>query len=122
MSTSELDQRPTEEYLPSPWVAEQRTYGYPDYDGGPEVRLWDVKAANGAAVAFGTIYGDSRKQAHLIAAAPEMLWKLRELASECSECAGTGRATRYRNRVAERIPCRECDDILKVIAKAEGRS
>lgn len=62
-----------DEITPLPWRAEQRSSGYPDYEGGPEVRLWDTTAANGAKVAMGTIYGDSEKRAKLFAAAPDLL-------------------------------------------------
>jgi len=52
-----------------PWRAVQRTWGYPDYEGGPEVRLWEVYDARDACVCGLTINCRSQEAAELIAAA-----------------------------------------------------
>lgn len=71
--------------------------------------------------------------AHLIATAPDLLALAKQYASECSECNGTGLRTisyggdGFGNRCAARAdaddqPCPDCEDIRKVIDKAEGRA
>lgn len=58
---------------------------------------------------------DRIEDARLIAAAPDMLAKLADLAGECAECDGTG----FVHRVdGEATGCPECADIFAVIAKA----
>lgn len=52
-----------------PWRAVQREWGYPDYEGGPEVRLWEVHDARGDCVVILTIHCRSKETAELIAAA-----------------------------------------------------
>lgn len=69
-------------WTPGPWAARQRDFGYPDYEDGPIVRLWDVYARRAGCVACGTIFGDSEANAHLIAAAPTLYELLKECADE----------------------------------------
>ncbi|HEY0684713.1 MAG TPA: hypothetical protein VGD45_20420 [Steroidobacter sp.] len=61
--------------------------------------------------------------AALIAAAPTMLTKLREIAKECGECSGNGVvAFDYPLRgLKVGDPCPQCEDIREVIAVAEGK-
>jgi hypothetical protein len=70
--------------------------------------------------------------AHLIAAAPDLLALAKQYASECAGCGGKGTRTisyggdGYGNRCAARVdaddqPCPDCADIRAVIDKAEGR-
>lgn len=40
---------------------------------------------------------------------------LRNLAAECSECAGTGKEYRYNHGERYQVSCRTCDDIRRVI-------
>jgi len=73
-----------------------------------------------------------REHWQLLAAAPDLLAMVKRYASECADCGGTGRiVTRSGGSgwgnggpdVREEVePCGECEDIRKVIAKAEGRS
>lgn len=69
---------------------------------------------------------------HLIAAAPDLLALAKQYASECGRCNGTGLVTisyggdGYGDRCAaladaDDQPCPDCEDIRKVLAKAEGR-
>ncbi len=63
--------------------------------------------------------------ASLIAAAPDMLTMLRQLAGECAACGGSAEIVRGRGPAPEdeySEPCDDCHDIRQVIAKAEGRS
>jgi hypothetical protein len=71
----------------------------------------------------------SAANARLMAAAPAMLGKLRELAVECLECGGNRWVTRYDVDLgggfrgdADDQPCSGCEDIWAVIDAAEGRS
>lgn len=52
-----------------PWRAVQREWGYPDYEGGPEVRLWEVHDARGTCVVMLTIHCRSKDVAERVAAA-----------------------------------------------------
>lgn len=65
--------------------------------------------------------------AHLIAAAPDLLSLAKQHASECADCDGTGRyhytfALPSMAMAQQGEPCEACADIRAVIAKAEGRS
>jgi hypothetical protein len=59
-------------HTPAPWVAVQREFGYPDVEGGPIVRAWDVCSESGVPVAVGTVAAENEANARLIAAAPDM--------------------------------------------------
>lgn len=61
-------------HTPGPWTARQRSAGYPDYAGGPVIRLWDVYGPDGLVVSMGTINptGGNEANAGLIAAAPDL--------------------------------------------------
>jgi len=98
----------THKHGPNPWWLVQvdgREVAEVDHGG---VAVWndpkhpDVVAAN----------------AHLIAAAPDLLALARKCASECAECAGTGIII----GTLPSEPCPDCTDIWAVIRRAEGRS
>lgn len=94
-----------------------------------------VYAQNGYAICdVKTFHGrddSDTENARLIAAAPELLALVRQYASECGECNGTGLVTKsyggdgYGGRCAaladaDDQPCSDCADIRTVIAKATG--
>lgn len=70
-------------HTPGPWEAEQRGFGYPDYEGGPVRRLWDVCGPNGELVMIGTIVAENEANARLTAAAPDLLAALVRLMRSC---------------------------------------
>jgi len=109
-------------HTPGPWT-------YRDEANREEVWIGVPGRSIGMMVIATVQYGftppanlEQQANARLIAAAPDMLLKLRELAAECVECSGTGKEIRYLSGIQHEVSCRECDDIRKVIAKAEGRS
>lgn len=104
-------------HTPGPWTAHKH---------GPNP-WWYVRSASRevAEVELCAIWNDPKRpgtvveaNAHLIAAAPDLLALARKLAGECSECAGTGIII----GTLPSEPCPECADIWAVIRKAEGRS
>ncbi len=58
--------------------------------------------------------------AHLIAAAPELLAMVRHYASDCAECDGTG--FKFPGTPILDHACEDCADIRALIDKAEGAS
>lgn len=55
------------------------------------------------------------RAAALFDARSELIKLAKQYASECAECGGTGMDS------LGLLPCIDCEDILKVIAKAEGK-
>jgi hypothetical protein len=60
-------------------MAVQRTWGYPQVEGGPERRLWHVNAPGDYSLAGLTIYSHDEADARLLAAAPDLLDALRKI-------------------------------------------
>lgn len=77
-------------WTPGPWFAVQRAWGYPDYEGGPEVRLWDVHDSTGVTISGGTIYQKDKYDAAVIAAAPELYEALSNLVAHLEDGAYAG--------------------------------
>ena len=71
----------TVSHTPGPWTAVQRSWGYPEVEGGPERRLWEVQGADGLNIAGCTIYSRDEADARLIAAAPSMYEALTKIAA-----------------------------------------
>lgn len=74
---------------------------------------------------------EAQANGKLIAAAPDLLELVRQYASECSECGGTGRPGSFQDNVPGditkgvhevEIDCPDCRDIRDIIAKATGVS
>jgi hypothetical protein len=82
-------------------------------------------------LALGSFSGKEREEAirnaHMIAAASELLALAKRYASECGECEGSGHAPHYADRSTPEgraepmfVDCKDCADIRAVIAKAQS--
>lgn len=68
--------------------------------------------------------GQQLANAHLIAAAPDLLALAKQYAEECATCGGCGECDLPVDGCddeLESVDCIDCADIRAVIAKAEGR-
>jgi hypothetical protein len=70
---------------------------------------------------------EQHANARLISAAPALLKLAREYASGCITCSGSAEIIRNKSSDGDPLhdfaePCPECEHILHVIAKAEGRA
>lgn len=96
---------------------------HPDERGIHYVRTSPSLYHGEVAVLFGS-NDHAHADAHLIAAAKDLLALARQYASECAGCTGEGTWVRVTNIAgpAIREPCADCADIRKIIAKATGES
>lgn len=97
-------------HTPGPWRAVQRSFGYPDVEGGPERHLWDIEAEAGEPVAMGTLARENEANARLVAAAPDLL----EAAVECLRLMRE-HDNPYRQTAA-------ADDLEYAIERAQGQT
>ena len=100
------------QHTPGPWSINE----WPQRDA--EIR---IGAANTPLIATVHLRDESingqKANAHLIAAAPELLQLAKQYASECAECAGRG-ALGAPGNDRPRIECPECKFIRDLIRRA----
>jgi len=119
---------PDRSHTPGPWVSFYK-HKYNEWHVGVPVSSGSMKLA---LFPDGCPTENPESDCRLIAAAPDLLALAKQYVAECADCGGTGRiVTRSGGSgwgdggpdIREEVePCGECEDIRKVIAKAEGRS
>ncbi len=117
------------QHIPGPWHLSKVNNGL-SVEGGLAI---DHQGDDGQPQEVCAVWGhddgtqiddETRANARLIAAAPDLLALAHQYALECSECSGSGKRLTLSasGHLAGEIDCEDCADIRAVIDKAEGRS
>ena len=124
------------QHTPGPWALSTINDGL-SVEGGLAI---DHIESNGIPMEVCAVWGtgdgtriddETRANACLIATAPDLLALVKQYASECADCDGTGRAPSFENNVPGditkgvhmvEIDCPDCADIRAVLSKAEDCS
>ena len=111
-------------HTPGPWgVSDAGTSRGSVMVSAGSAGKWRGMIAQADAGNYARSQSEGVANAHLIAAAPDLLALAKQYASECSGCDGCGRTMELApdGQPLHDVPCPDCADIRAVIAKAEGR-